>query len=258
MFCPCLLGDKLDSGLGQSEYSTVSKTGEIAQKALQVVFPLAALNFEIPIVGGFLKKAFGGLFKKATKMESCMKWWSDDNLRSIAGSVKPISLDDVYRQYPQYSQLFSVLRASGGGDFLGLRQLISSGARVYKMQNYFIQYARQANAENNLFEVYCAAQHRDETGVPFTTDVLAPIWQSIREAASQREYDETMDEVYKRLDSYIKPALEAQQRGQVYTQTLKVGKTEVSPVKATFKYTPSGVPLAVVGELPCQCGRFPV
>lgn len=242
MFCTRCLEDRLDEGLGV-DVGTIST-------ALQVAFPLQAFNISL------FNKIFGGMFAKATKMESCLKWWSDSNLRSIAGGrVVPISLEDIYRQYPQYRSLFSVLQTNVGGDFLGLKHLIDVGSRMYKMQSHFVRFARQANSEMDLFVAQCAAQHRDETGVPFTQEQIAPIWESLREQARQMEYNETMDEVYRRLNSYIGQAEAARQRGMVYQQALKVGKTEVSPVKATFKYTPSGVPLAVLGEVGC-CGRF--
>lgn len=269
-----MFSSSFESALGQAETVEFSmpSSKELREmyggmKEIPVVSQVFSFATAIPVVGNVISKVFGGMFKKATKMESCMKWWTSSNLYNWGPSdVIPIDLDRVFNdifgklqlQYKISFDVFSkVVKRDLKNEVIGFTD---KNARLNRAKAIFIG---MAYANSDMFRIQCAAQHRDETGAPpELLDQVTRMWNQMREAAKQKEFDEVLSGFERRIKELIltleRSMISVHERGKVFKQALLSGKTVVEFGKATFKYTPSGIPLAVVGELPCCCGkRFP-
>ncbi len=235
----------------RQEFGQMSKVGQAAQIAAGVVFPLHAINMKLPVIGDVFNSIIGGIFKKATKMESCMKWWTYSNLYNIGPSdVIPINVDEMMKKLPvQYQFSYDIIKRNLVG-------LFDKAGRLNRARAIFVNLAY---ANSDIFQAQCVAQHRDETGAP--PEMLAQVgrvWDAMREVAKQQEYNQTFDEFEKKVEGLVSSMVAVSERGKVYKKAITAGKIVVDPTKPTFKYTPSGIPLAVVGDLPCCCHRrFP-
>lgn len=242
-----MFASSYESNIGQVDYSSESKSGQIAKMATYTIFPLAAFNLQLPIIGDIFGKVFGGMFKKATKMESCMKWWTYENISSIGpSSIIPIDIEFLLKRAPiQYRFAYDIIKR----DINRYVDLSVSG-RTRRMKDIFVNLAHEANQQMDLFKVQCAAQHRDETNAPpELINQVAQVWDSLREEARNREYNETFDKLEQAIERLAKPMVQIQERGKIYSQSIKSGKVEISPTKLTFRYTPSGMPLTTIGSL---------
>lgn len=154
----------------------------VALMFIPVVGWAAALLINVPVVGdaimGPIMKPLMGMMKKATHMESCMKWWTDSNIASmIAGTpLLPIG-SELSREYEiQHAKPMSMVAS------------FSESARRASMTRIFIGYVR-ANPDIMQYECATMSQGRAETGM---TEVdyrkAQEYWGQMKEGARQKEY----------------------------------------------------------------------
>jgi hypothetical protein len=245
---PCrVCGD----GLGASdEYSGINKSGEIIQTAGSVLYPVTGMLpiKSLPIIGNLdpltmtlavmtggitlipgVSKIVGGLFKKATHMGDCMKWWSSDsNIRSMVASVMPYPID-VVQSYPEASQEYQIQHASSVISDSGIQRALAVSSRKYKIGTYYVQGVKQ-NAD--LMQMSCMTQPevQKETGVVISASDVGPYFTQLQEQARQIEYQETMTNIGKVLASYQRVV---EQKAVVVKKTRDVSATFQMPVGVT-------------------------
>jgi hypothetical protein len=247
-----------ESGVGEGPLETAAK----------VVFPVHFIA-NMPIIG----KVFGafGIGKKATHMESCMK-----GMRNIqkggaeagfnkavrapieyfvpyvggAGSLMPLNLEDQLKKAGiRYTVARDIAKAEVNKILAG---------RQARLNRKFYDLAHQYDEQMDLFAATCASQPqgRAETGMSAEQAAqVEALWNMIRQQAALDEYNETVGMIENVLSKIVKNMEEVQERGTVTMVAAKraAEKGEVSPTKATFRYTKSGMPLVTLGC--CRCGE---
>lgn len=191
-----------DAGLGdeiQQMYGGQSKMGGFAKTGLQVVFPILALNMKIPVLGPMLEKIFGGFFKKATKMESCMKWWSDSNIRSMAAGVTPYPIN-VEEMLPDIAREYRLQHTRSINSDPRIINILNNTRRVVSIQNTFLEYVR---GNPDIMGLQCAVQNWDETGLTEISQADVNVyWDQLKESARQKEVYDTSTEIERVLKLY--------------------------------------------------------
>lgn len=214
-------------GLGEeSEYQGISKTGQMTNTILGMnpnmmvtsVLPgfaktalaksgvdlnpismvLATFTGGLSLLPG-ISKMLGGMFKKATHMGDCMKWWTDSNIRGMASSIIPIELDFhsyMMKNFPQFLRQYQVMLAGGQWESVGVDRLLSSGNRRARVANEFVKLVRQ---HPEIMQAECATQPNviAEIGNMVNPRDVQEAWSQIREAAKQLEYVTLAQEVDK-------------------------------------------------------------
>lgn len=212
-------------GLGEeSEYQGQSKTGGmVSQVASMISLPVGmvpgfnqvakATGFQTDplnlalvsnpltawtqLIPGF-NKMIGGLFKKATHMGDCMKWWSDSNIRGMVGGIQPYPFsfqDYMMKNFPQFLRQYQIKQADGTWASVGVDNLLNAGNRRARIANIFIGLVR---SNPDIMKLQCAVQHRGETGYTGHTQAqVNEIWDQIKEVARQQEYSTIAEEVDK-------------------------------------------------------------
>lgn len=189
------LGDEI-----RQMYGGQSKIGGYAKTFLPAVFPVLALNMKIPVLGPMLEKIFGGLFKKATKMESCMKWWSDENIRGMVTGVQPYPID-IEQMLPEIATEYRLQHARSINTDPRLANILSFGARNAKIQNAYLQFVR---GNPDIMGLQCAVQNSDETGLTEVSQAQVNMyWKQLQEAARQQEVYETANELEQAVKLYV-------------------------------------------------------
>jgi len=225
-----------DIGLGQDEdYRTISKTGVMVQtisspltqgydplgislatkvpgigKAIEKIgggSPLApligtpaALTLDVFTLGVMrlpgISKLLGGMFKKATRMGDCMKWWSDSNIRGMVSGLQPypFSFEDyMMKNFPQFLRQYQIKQADGSWARVGIDSLLNRGSRQARIANIFVRLVKQ-NPE--IMQLQCAVQERAETGyTEYSQTQVNEYWNNFKEAARQEEYGNLQSEV---------------------------------------------------------------
>lgn len=219
-------------GLGSNidkEYSTQSQTGQTVNMVLGMNPLMAVANivpkgltkaagidvnpisvFLAPLTGGLtlipglskvIGNVFGGLFKKATHMGDCMKWFAnEENLRGSIGGTQPLPFDFIEymkKNFPQFMRQYQVMQAGGQWASVGIDKLVSASNRRARLMNEFAKIVR---ANPDLMTLQCAVQHSHETGYKdFTQAQVTALWKQVHEAAQQKEYASLVPEVDKRI-----------------------------------------------------------
>jgi hypothetical protein len=231
-----------ESGIGEGPLETAAK----------VVFPVHFIA-NMPIIG----KVFGafGIGKKATHMESCMKGFrgggSVESFVSFvggAGSLMPLNLEDQLKKAGiRYTVARDIAKAEVSKILAG---------RQARLNRKFYDLAHQYDGQMDLFTATCAAhpKGRAETGMSAEQAAqVGALWDMIRQQAAMDEYNETVGMIDDVLSKIAKNMEEVQERGTVTMVAAKraAEKGEVSPTKATFRYTKSGMPLVTLGCSRC-------
>lgn len=174
------LGDKISKEYGSTDtkkqmMATAAATMEAGPYGWMVGAGLMIAQF---IPG--LNKIMGGLFKKATHMESCMRWWTDSNIRSMSGGIKD--------SMPLYYHLEDPVLAAKYK--LDMNNIISS--RAGRLQDLFLNMVRSTPDIDSLFKMQCASMPKGqkETKANIDPAYVASIWNSIRQNAQEQEYQE--------------------------------------------------------------------
>lgn len=179
----------IDSKAIQKEYGGQSKAAQpvmmgvklaatVALMFIPVVGWAAALLINVPVVGDAIMGPIMGpiakMMKKATHMESCMKWWTDSNIRSMASGLTPYPIGaDIKREY----------RAQHAREMVD-----NTGDRQNNIASIFVRIVRR---NSDIMAMQCATmpQGRGETGMTEADAAkVAGYWDQIKEAARQEEY----------------------------------------------------------------------
>lgn len=203
-----------------------SQLQKIAEKTGFRTDPLNLALATNPVTGwmqlipGF-NKMIGGLFKKATHMESCMKWWTDENITGMIKGRMPYAID-VAQSFPEASREYQINRARHVTDDEQVVRLLDVPRRQKIMIAAFVSSVR---AYPDLMQAQCAAmpQGRAETGVTFTESDLAPVWNGMKEAAQVSEYKRTLKAIENILAPY---AALVKQKTAMIQQTRQTGLVE--------------------------------
>ena len=182
-------GDGVDTKAIQKEYGGQSTAAQpvmmgvklaatVALLAIPVVGWAAALLLNVPIVGDTIMKPLMGpiakMFKKATHMESCMKWWTESNIRGMASGLAPYAVSsEIKREY----------RAQRSRDMVD-----NTSDRQNNIANIFTRLVRE---NPDIMAMQCATmpQGRGETGMTEADAIkVAGYWDQLKEAARQEEY----------------------------------------------------------------------
>jgi hypothetical protein len=186
------LGQEPDVKAITKEYGGGKETGGQAAMAVKmavtvalmfvpVVGWIAAAAINLPVIGGVADKILkpitgpiAKMFKKATHMESCMKWWTDSNIRSMMAGISPYPItEDVKREY----------------QLQHARPLVyNEGGRWNNMASIFVSKIR-ANPDIMQFQCATMPQGRAETKMTEADAVTAQQYLAqLKEAARQEEY----------------------------------------------------------------------
>ena len=225
----------------------------------------------IPVIGPIIGKILGpitgiigGLFKKATHMGDCMKWWdNENNIRSLAGSMSPIpiSMDQFYAMMDKpMRQRFDERQAKG--DSLGINSVLNVGNRQNKYVNNFVAQVR-ANPESMQMSCLSQSNVQRETGqYDITPDYVGSIFSQFRQQAQEAEYNQTLAEIKKKMDIRNILQITSEQWGRVETKreagSLIPSVTTKPGVPFTFPvYTSGGSLIQNVGPAVINRG-FPI
>ena len=199
--------------IGSSAMNVIGK-GTSEEKAKMVTGALLTGGLTlIPIIGPMIGKILspitgiiGGLFKKATHMGDCMKWWNNENnIRGMASGVQPlpISLDQFYSNL--YKNMDRAMRQrfderQAKGDIFGTDSLLNIGMRQRNVVNNFLA---QMRANPEIKQMACLSQPnvQRETGqYDITPAYIESIFSQFRQQAQEAEYNQTMAELQKKFD----------------------------------------------------------
>lgn len=239
------------TGLGASEYSGTSKTGQMVQtiapfynplmqilpiKSLPIIGQLDPLSMSLAVATGGLtlmpgiSKIIGGLFKKATHMESCMKWWSDSNIRGMV-NVSPYPVD-VVSSFPGESQEYQAQHASSVTGDSGIQSLLSTSSRTYNIGTYYVS---QVRANPDMMTASCASmpQGQAETHANINPSDVNVAFDQMKEQARQQEYQSVLQSVGRVLAGYKrsverKVAVVQQTRDTATVFKMPVGVTSIT------------------------------
>ena len=239
------------AGLGASEYSGQSKTGEMLNTAAKFYNPLTSMLpiKSLPIIGQLdpltlslamatgglslmpgISKIIGGLFKKATHMESCMKWWSDSNIRSMV-NVSPYPVD-VIQSFPDESREYQLQHASSVTGDSSIQSLISGSGRIYNIGTYYVS---QVRANPDMMQASCASmpQGQAETHANINPADVNAAFDQMKEQARQQEYQDTITSIGRILSQYKrvierKVAVVQQTRDTATIFKMPVGVTSIT------------------------------
>lgn len=133
-----------------------------------------------------------------------------------------------------------------------IRDVLDPSLRWLRYRYYVYVKANAYDKSVDLFKMSVVArpEARPETEVSAEqAEMVRNTWQEVMNEAALDEYNETIGMLDNVLASMVKGMEQIQERGTVATIAAKRGveKGEVSPTKATFRYTRSGMPLVTLG-----------
>lgn len=181
----------------------------VALMFIPVVGWAAALLLNVPVVGDAIMKPILGpiakMFKKATHMESCMKWWTDSNIRSMASGLEPYPISQEIKQEYRLQHA---------------KELVDSYSdRKNNIINNFVKYVRQ---NPDIMSMQCATmpQGRKETHMTEADAAKVVVyWSQIKEASRQQEYQDFVGAVGAILSQKVAAVASSRQAGLVTTAT---------------------------------------
>ena len=238
------LGDKISKEYGSTDtkkqmIATAAATAAAGPYGWVVGAALMIASF---IPG--LNKVMGKLFKKATHMESCMRWWTDSNIRSMAGRVKDSSIPLYYHiEDPVFAAKYKS----------DMDNIVSS--RVGRLQDLFLSMVRSTPDIDSLFRMQCASmpQGQKETKANIDPIYVASIWNMIRQSAQEQEHQEytakieaiKMQIIQKKRDesTFFLPVETKTKNGVV----ISTGIPGVMPAVMQKRYTSGGSEIINVG-----------
>lgn len=206
--------------------STASKVGiDMNPAAMALTFiPAVGMVALLPGVSqiiGKISNMFGGMFKKATHMGDCMKWFNNvDNIRRKGEGVQPYPIEQVFsfeeymmKNFPQFLRQYQIMQAGGQWASVGVEAYLtkvkhetSIYVRRQKIQDIFVRLVQE---NSQIMQLQCAVQHSGESGYTGHTQAqVDEIWNSLKEAARQEEYHTTnklIDNIPVRIDALVAP-----------------------------------------------------
>jgi hypothetical protein len=186
------LGDDTvpDAKAIQAEYGGMSKeaptvgmgiklAATVALMFIPVVGWAAAIAINLPVIGdavmGPIMKPIMGMMKKATHMESCMKWWSDSNIRGMMAGMSPYPISaEVRHEYLLQRGKEMVVNESG------------------RWENMASKFVRSVRANPNLMEAQCVSMPQGKAEMPndINPALVASYFSQLKEQARNDEYME--------------------------------------------------------------------
>lgn len=165
----------------------------------------AALTLDIFTLGLMrlpgISSLISGLFKKATEMESCMKWWTDSNIIGMTNGISLYSID-VVSLFPEAIQEYRVEHA----DSIMTSGPIASALNPAKRQRAISSIFLKAVRDNpDLMTAQCAivAKSKGEnTGMTVSQADVEGYWSQLKEAARQKEAESVLSEITKIMGPY--------------------------------------------------------
>jgi hypothetical protein len=161
------------------------------------------------------------MFKKATHMGDCMKWFNDvNNIRRRSEGVQPYPIEQVFsfeeymmKNFPQFLRQYQIMQAGGQWASVGVEAYLtkvkhetSTYVRRQKIQDIFVRLVQE---NSQIMQLQCAVQHSGESGYTGHTQAqVDEIWNSLKEAARQEEYHTTnklIDNIPVRIDALVAP-----------------------------------------------------
>jgi len=222
-----MIGKATGTGLivGMLPGGVVKSLGVDMNPASLLLAPMTFGASLLPGVSKILGKAFNvfsGLFKKATHMGDCMKWFNNtDNIKGMSAWVQPYPIEQVFsfeeymmKNFPQFLRQYQIMQAGGQWASVGVDSYlksVSSGisnmsVRRQKIQDIFLRLVQE---NSQIKELQCAVQHSGESGYTGHTKAqVDEIWDSLREAARQEEYQTTsklISNIPARIDALVAP-----------------------------------------------------
>lgn len=196
--CRCLVND---TGLGddiQKQYGGQTAAAPmvgmgmklgltLGLMAIPVVGWVAAIAINLPMIGPVLMKPFNmimnpimGMFKKATHLEDCMRWWTASNIASMVANYPLIPIgDDIAHEYEiEHAQPISKTASFS-----------ESSRRV----NLTSIYSAALWAQPDLMKLFCAVQSQsmgENYGVSYTMDQVNGFIDQVKQYAAQKEYND--------------------------------------------------------------------
>ena len=207
----------------------------------------------IPVIGPMLSKVLspitgfiGGMFKKATHMGDCMKWFSNsNNIRGMIGGrwVEPIGID-ITAYYPGMDkplrQRYDELMAQG--DRLGINTLLDTQRRRNKIISNFIA---AFNANPDVQPLICMSNPKvqaEQGNYSVTPAYVESILDMFRDQSQQAEYVETIQELENKLNPLNILGINATQwtnvqkaRGQSSAIPIVIASSPGGTVMPTYK-----------------------
>lgn len=169
---------------------------ETAVRAGMAIVSFGASEALRPLIS-IAGKVLGGLFKKATHMESCMKIWTDSYIRGMAAGVQPypFSFESyMMEHFPQFKRQYEVMQVGGEWRNTGIDQMITVASRHGRIASHFLRLVKQYP---DIMKVEClihpSSQYRAQ--VPYSNADVANIWNMLREGAKALEYNDLVTKV---------------------------------------------------------------
>jgi hypothetical protein len=209
-------------GLGEDEYQGQSKTGQLLNtaagfynplttmlpmKSIPVIGKLDPLSMSLAVASGGLtlipgvSKIIGGLFKKATHMGDCMKWWNNEsNIRGMVSNISPYPVD-VNQVFPEASYEYQSQHARNVMESSEVRSVLAESSRRYQIGTYYVSGVR---SNPDLMQMLCMTQPKvqEETGQQISASQVDPLFEQLKEQARQKEYQDTVNSIGRILASY--------------------------------------------------------
>jgi hypothetical protein len=138
------------------------------------------------------------MFAKATHMESCMKYWTDSNIRNMVTGIAPLPFD-LGQVFPLESREYYAEHARDVSTNPVVNNLLNISARQSKIADYFVQIVR---SNSDIMQMQCMSmpQGRAETG--YSGPDPAPYWDQFKESAKQQELVVTAQAIQNVLAPY--------------------------------------------------------
>jgi len=184
-----------------------SKVGIDLNPAAMALAPLTFGASMLPGVSqiiGKISNMFSGLFKKATHMGDCMKWWSDSNIKSMVESIQPIPFsfeDYMMKNFPQFLRQYQIKQADGSWASVGVDRLLSIRSRKDTIADIYVGLIR---SHSEIIQAECATQpnviaQQGSSGI--NRSDVDRAWAEFKEYARQKEYST----IAERVDRLVAP-----------------------------------------------------
>jgi len=171
-----------------------SKVGIDLNPAAMALAPLTFGASMLPGVSqiiGKISHMFSGLFKKATHMGDCMKWWNDNNIRGMVGGIQPIPFDFysyMMKEFPQFLRQYQIKQADGTWASVGVDSLLNTGNRRNRIASEYVWLVRE---NPQIMQAVCATQpnviaQQGSSGI--SEREVSDMVEQMKEYAKQKEY----------------------------------------------------------------------
>lgn len=166
---------------------------------------LAAMTGGMSMLPG-ISKLLGGMFKKATHMESCMKWWTDSNIRGMVAGRTPYPVDVidpiiVMDRFVEASREYRLEHAKEAIEDVGVQSvlagarsninsILSTGTRKQKIGSAYVS---QVRGYPDIMQAQCMSmpQGRAETGANIDPNMVGGVFEQMKDVAQQQEVEAT-------------------------------------------------------------------